>query len=195
MSDQASPRKRGLGALLALAGERKGSLIWATVLSALSSVLSLAPLLVIYLVLLRLAQPAPARTLTELWPILAWGALAMGLRWLLQVGAGVLAHLAAFNILFDLRLAVTDKLRRVPVGSITARSAESTNKILRDDVDRLELFIAHHLNDSAAALTLPVFSAIVLFYLDWRMALATLFTAFGCGGAIVAVEKSARGDA
>ena len=51
MSDQASPRKRGLGALLALAGERKGSLIWATVLSALSSVLSLAPLLVIYLVL------------------------------------------------------------------------------------------------------------------------------------------------
>ena len=176
MSDQASPRKRGLGALLALAGERKGSLIWATVLSALSSVLSLAPLLVIYLVLLRLAQPAPARTLTELWPILAWGALAMGLRWLLQVGAGVLAHLAAFNILFDLRLAVTDKLRRVPVGSITARSAESTNKILRDDVDRLELFIAHHLNDSAAALTLPVFSAIVLFYLDWRMALATLFT-------------------
>ncbi|MBC3917138.1 ABC transporter ATP-binding protein [Undibacterium sp. CY18W] len=182
MSDQSTTRapmparKRGLGALLALAGERKTSLIWATVLSAMSSLLSLAPLLVIYLVLLHLAHPQQEKTLTELWSILGWGALAMGLRWLLQVSGGVLAHLAAFNILFDLRLAVADKLRRVPMGWITARNAESINKVLRDDVDRLELFIAHHLNDSAAALTLPVVSAIALFYLDWRMALVTLVT-------------------
>ncbi|PXX46807.1 ABC transporter ATP-binding protein [Undibacterium pigrum] len=179
MSDQSKTttnRKRGLGALLALAGTRKSSLIWAGIFSALSSVLSLAPLIVIYLVLLQLAHTEQNTALAGLWPILGWGALAMGLRWLLQVSGGILAHLAAFNILFDLRLAVADKLRRVPMGWITARSAESINKILRDDVDRLELFIAHHLNDSAAALTLPLVSAIALFYLDWRMALVTLIT-------------------
>ncbi|MFZ6874490.1 ABC transporter ATP-binding protein [Undibacterium sp. Di27W] len=177
MNDQSkttAKRKRGLSALLALAGTRKSSLIWAGILSAFSSVLSLTPLIVIYLVLLRLA--GQKTTFAGFWPILGWGALAMGLRWLLQVSGGILAHLAAFNILFDLRLAVADKLRRVPMGWITARSAESTNKVLRDDVDRLELFIAHHLNDSAAALTLPLVSAIALFYLDWRMALVTLVT-------------------
>ncbi|WP_082219259.1 ABC transporter ATP-binding protein [Massilia sp. NR 4-1] len=173
----APPRKRGLGALLALAGQRKGSLIAAAALSAVSSVLSLAPLIVIYLVLLRLnGRPQGSAAAAGLWPVLAWGAAAMVVRWLLQAGGGVLAHLAAFNILFDLRLAVADKLRRVPMGWITARSAESTNKVLRDDVDRLELFIAHHLNDSAAAVALPVVSAIALFWLDWRMALVTLAT-------------------
>lgn len=179
MSDQANTmanRKRGVWALLELAGARKASLIWAGIFSALSSVLSLAPLFVIYVVLLRLAHNGQDNALAGLWTVLCWGALAMGLRWLLQVSGGILAHLAAFNILFDLRLAVADKLRRVPMGWITARSAESTNKVLRDDVDRLELFIAHHLNDSAAALTLPLISAIVLFYLDWRMALVTLAT-------------------
>lgn len=179
MSDQANTmanRKRGVWALLELAGTRKASLIWAGIFSALSSVLSLAPLLVIYLVLLRLVHNGQDNALAGLWTVLCWGALAMGLRWLLQVSGGILAHLAAFNILFDLRLAVADKLRRVPMGWITARSAESTNKVLRDDVDRLELFIAHHLNDSAAALTLPLISAIVLFYLDWRIALVTLAT-------------------
>ncbi|WP_232063484.1 ABC transporter ATP-binding protein [Undibacterium sp. KW1] len=169
-------RKRGVWALLELAGARKASLIWAGIFSALSSVLSLAPLFVIYVVLLRLAHNGQDNALAGLWTVLCWGALAMGLRWLLQVSGGILAHLAAFNILFDLRLAVADKLRRVPMGWITARSAESTNKVLRDDVDRLELFIAHHLNDSAAALTLPLISAIVLFYLDWRIALVTLAT-------------------
>ncbi|BBB64167.1 ABC transporter permease (plasmid) [Undibacterium sp. KW1] len=179
MSDQANTmanRKRGVWALLELAGARKASLIWAGIFSALSSVLSLAPLFVIYVVLLRLAHNGQDNALAGLWTVLCWGALAMGLRWLLQVSGGILAHLAAFNILFDLRLAVADKLRRVPMGWITARSAESTNKVLRDDVDRLELFIAHHLNDSAAALTLPLISAIVLFYLDWRIALVTLAT-------------------
>ncbi|WP_230413906.1 ABC transporter ATP-binding protein [Undibacterium umbellatum] len=169
-------RKRGVWALLELAGARKASLIWAGIFSALSSVLSLAPLLVIYLVLLRLVHNEQDNALAGLWTVLCWGALAMGMRWLLQVSGGILAHLAAFNVLFDLRLAVANKLRRVPMGWITARSAESTNKVLRDDVDRLELFIAHHLNDSVAALTLPLISAIVLFYLDWRMALVTLAT-------------------
>ncbi|MBC3910918.1 ABC transporter ATP-binding protein [Undibacterium sp. NL8W] len=179
MSDQANTmanRKRGVWALLELAGARKASLIWAGIFSALSSVLSLAPLLVIYLVLLRLVHNEQDNALAGLWTVLCWGALAMGMRWLLQVSGGILAHLAAFNVLFDLRLAVANKLRRVPMGWITARSAESTNKVLRDDVDRLELFIAHHLNDSVAALTLPLISAIVLFYLDWRMALVTLAT-------------------
>ncbi len=171
----AAPRKTGLAALLELAGARKGSLVLAAALSALSSVLSLAPLLVIYAVLMLIGQGGvPAAS--ALWPILGWGALAIGLRWLLLVASGVVAHLAAFDILLDLRLKVASKLTRLPLGWITKQSAEATNKVLREDVDRLELFIAHHLNDSAAAVALPLASAVALFCFDWRMALVTLAT-------------------
>lgn len=110
----AAPRKTGLAALLALAGERKGSLVLAAALSALSSVLSLAPLLVIYAVLMLIGQDRVAAS--ALWPILGWGALAIGLRWLLLVASGVVAHLAAFDILLDLRLKVAAKLTRLPLG-------------------------------------------------------------------------------
>lgn len=171
----APPTHKGLGGVLALAGRHRTRLTIASLCAGLSSVLSITPLLVIYWVLMLFAQ-GPGASLEQLWPILAWGAAAMLLRWVLLVAGGVLAHLAAFDILFDLRLALANQLSLLPLGWITTRTSAIANQVLREDIDRLEQFIAHHLTDSVAAAALPLASAVALFWFDWRMALVTLIT-------------------
>lgn len=46
---------------------------------------------------------------------------------------------------------------------------------MSDDTEQIEVFIAHHLCDIAAAIATPVFTLLYLF-LDWRLALVTLIT-------------------
>ncbi|MFX8801595.1 ABC transporter transmembrane domain-containing protein, partial [Acinetobacter baumannii] len=66
------------------------------------------------------------------------------------------------------------KLGRVPLGLVTDRSSGSVKKILGDDVDRIEGFIAHLLVEAAMAIAASLAGAILLFWVDWRLALATL---------------------
>ena len=42
-------------------------------------------------------------------------------------------------------------------------------------MERIELFVAHHILDLIQAVMLPVLSLIVLFWIDWRLALGVLF--------------------
>ncbi|NIE78420.1 ABC transporter ATP-binding protein [Pantoea sp. Tr-811] len=175
MTEPTPTHETGFAALLALVGQQRRRLIVAALCSALSGVLSITPLIALYLVLVTYAQGSAA-PFAEVLPILIGCGAAMLLRWLLLCSGGVLSHLAAFDSLHDLRLALANKLTRLPLGWIDARTASLANQVLREDIDRLEQFIAHHLNDSAAALALPLASAVALFWLDWRMALATLAT-------------------
>ncbi|WP_110968666.1 ABC transporter ATP-binding protein [Pseudomonas huaxiensis] len=175
MSQPSPSHETGFAALLALVGGQRRRLYVAALCSALSGVLSITPLIALYLVLLRYAQGDTA-PFAEVLPILAWCGAAMLLRWVLLCAGGVLSHLAAFDCLHELRLVLANKLTRLPLGWIDARTASIANQVLREDIDRLEQFIAHHLNDTATALALPLASAVVLFWLDWRMALATLVT-------------------
>jgi ATP-binding cassette subfamily B protein len=45
---------------------------------------------------------------------------------------------------------------------------------MNEHVEKIELSIAHHLPDVTAGIAVPIFTAIFLFILDWRMALAML---------------------
>ncbi|MCD8490962.1 MAG: hypothetical protein LRY51_03185 [Geovibrio sp.] len=49
---------------------------------------------------------------------------------------------------------------------------------MTEDVERIELFVAHHIPDITGAVVFPVFTALYLFITDWRIALA-LFAPLG----------------
>jgi ATP-binding cassette subfamily B protein len=60
------------------------------------------------------------------------------------------------------------------MGYFSRHTTGAIKKILGEDVERVELFIAHHIPDLAAAIVLPVMTLIYLFILDWRLALAAM---------------------
>ena len=147
-------------------------------LAAIGAALGLVPYYLIYLVSLRLfGSSSPTLDTQYIWQ-LAW--LAVGA----VVGKGVcngfstrLSHVAAFTILYDLRIELARKLGRLPLGYFTNRTTGEVKKIIHEDVEQLEQGLAHIIPDVVAGVTVPLLAGLLLVLVDWRMTLATLASA------------------
>lgn len=84
------------------------------------------------------------------------------------------SHRAAFATLHRLRLRIGDRLSRVPLGFVTRRRSGEIQRTLTEDVERLELFLAHAIPDLVAAGSVVALTTGWLFVVDWRMALSAV---------------------
>jgi ATP-binding cassette subfamily B protein len=92
----------------------------------------------------------------------------------LYFGAMAFSHICAFTVIYDLRAAIANRLAMLPLGFFEERSSGEIEKIMTEDVENIELFIAHYFPDSMAALALPLVTALVLFWVDIPLTLASL---------------------
>lgn len=143
-------KKKGLPRLFEIAGEKKGLLILAGVLSALSACCMLIPYLAVYQVLNNLLENAgeinnvDKEYLTD-WGWIAFAGLIGGL--LLLYGALMSSHMAAFRILYGLRVRLSEHIGRLPLGYLNNSSTGAIKKALEQNVEKIELFIAHTIPD------------------------------------------------
>jgi ATP-binding cassette, subfamily B, bacterial IrtA/YbtP len=114
----------------------------------------------------------------------AWAALAGVLaRYALFGLALYVSHLAAYDLLYRLRVRMAERLTRVPLGWFSDRRSGALKKVMADDVERLEIFLAHAVPDLAAAVTVGAATTVWLLARDWRMGLAAVVVvpaAFAC---------------
>ncbi len=82
-------------------------------------------------------------------------------RMVLLGASGVLSHKGAYGALFRVRCMVTEHLAKVPLGALDERSTGAVKTVLNEDIEKLELFLAHNLPEFVAYLTGPV----VIFFL------------------------------
>lgn len=68
-----------------------------------------------------------------------------------------------------------EKMSRISMGYFNGTTQGAIKKIMTDDVEEIEVFVAHNLSDVAAGIAAPLFTIIFLFCMDWRLALVTLF--------------------
>ncbi|MDF2922806.1 MAG: transporter ATP-binding protein [Paenibacillaceae bacterium] len=166
-----------LSALLGIAGEKKGLLIAAGFFSTLSSLLQIAPFVAVYKIMEELLRHAGDsagidKGLITDWGIAAFAALILSLL-TLYIG-GMCSHIAAFRILYELRMKLADHVARISMGYHTKTATGELKKIIEASVEKIEKFIAHQLPDMVSAVVIPLVLLGVMFYLDWRLALATL---------------------
>lgn len=57
-----------------------------------------------------------------------------------------------------------------PPATLPGTTQGAIKKIVSDDSDQIEAFLAHHLCEIAAAAATPVFTLLYLFFMDWRLA-------------------------
>ena len=86
------------------------------------------------------------------------------------------SHESAFIILRNIRMAITEKLSRVPMGTILDTPSGKFKTIIVDTVEKLELPLAHMVPEFTANILIPVLMLVYLFSLDWRLALISLVT-------------------
>ncbi|RMQ40816.1 ABC transporter ATP-binding protein/permease [Pseudomonas cichorii] len=144
----------------------------AIVCAVAATLLSLVPLWCIYRIAQTLLSPVPDAASAFSWGVIALVAVAM--RWLIMTVSHVTAHLAAFELLRQLRSRIARRLGEVPLSFFSRHNSSDLRRTLNDDVGSLEGFFAHSLPDSIAAAVMPPLSLIVLFIVDWRLALACM---------------------
>lgn len=170
-------KKKELPRLFEIAGEKKGLLILAGVLSALSACCMLIPYLAVYQVLNNLLENAGEinnvnkEYLTD-WGWIAFAGLIGGL--LLLYGALMSSHMAAFRILYGLRVRLSEHIGRLPLGYLNNSSTGAIKKALEQNVEKIELFIAHTIPDLVNAAATVTVMFVLFFSLNGWMAAACL---------------------
>ncbi|MGO1316702.1 MAG: ABC transporter ATP-binding protein [Cellulomonadaceae bacterium] len=170
----------------AIAGRHRAGLVAAAVFAVIAGACGLAPYVAVYAVTVALFSPDGAGAGAIGWIALGT-AVAVVLRGVCASVSTQVGHVAAYRILADLRRAIARQLQRLPLGRVQARSAGEMKKLLHDDVEQMEEALAHGIPDLAAAAAIPVATTVLLFVVDWRLALVAV------GALVLLVVVSAIG--
>lgn len=95
-------------------------------------------------------------------------------RLVLLACAGTLSHKGAYRALFRVRCMVTEHLAKVPLGALDAHSIGDVKTVLNEDIEKLELCLAHTLPELVAYLTGPVVIFVYLLTVNVPLALVSL---------------------
>lgn len=68
-----------------------------------------------------------------------------------------ISHKAAYNTLFRLRVSLQKKFEKLPLGIVEEKGTGTIKKLFVDDVDSLELLLAHSVPEGIANLLIPLF--------------------------------------
>lgn len=93
---------------------------------------------------------------------------------LLFIASTMLSHKAAYRILYHTRMQLAEKLTRIPLGYVLERDSGTIKKVMENDVEELERFLAHNIPETISSIIVPLAVSVYLFILDWRMAIALL---------------------
>ena len=170
-------RKTGLARLIEIAGTKRRLLIGAMLLAVITAIVQFVPIIAVYNILIELAEHALDPSLIDKAYIWLWSYIALGAFFafgVLTFASLMLSHIAAFNILYEIRMQLVQKMVRLPLGFFSRRASGELKKIMGDDVERIELFIAHHIPDIVTAVLFPLILVSYMFAVDWRLAIVVL---------------------
>ena len=151
--------------------EKKIPITICVILSSLGAVLLIIPFALIFKIVdyyLQFGLTASAQS------VLSWLGVALAavvLRYFLIVSSFVFSHIAAFDLLYNIRVRLTKHIGTLPMGFWSKKNSGEMLKIVQDDVESIETFVAHHFPDLASGFALPIVILVYLFTIDWRLAL------------------------
>lgn len=86
------------------------------------------------------------------------------------------SHNLAFSIIEDTRKQVVEKLSRLSMGIIEEKSSGKWSQFMVETVDKMEQPIAHVIPEVLANVIIPIVIVVIIFLLNWKIALANLVT-------------------
>lgn len=140
--------------------------------SAVAHVVALAPFIFIWLILRELLGGEADSRAVYHW---AWWAVASGISYLLLYWLALsLTHVAAFRIERSLRGGAMERMLRMPLGFFDKQDIGKLKNVIDDNAGLVHTFCAHQLADLVGTLTCFATLFVLMFLLDWRMALLSM---------------------
>ena len=160
-----------------LASDRKGLIFLSALLSSLAAIASFIPYIAVYFMIREILNVFPDLVQLDMGRIMNYGWLALAgivANILLYFLAIFSSHIAAFGTLYDLKVLFADHITKIPLGYHLTIGSGRLRKIMDENIESVEGFIAHQFPDFVASITAPIVMVIILFVVDWRFGLASL---------------------
>ena len=159
--------------MFAYADKRKGKLWGSIVFASLNVLLGIVAYLLAHrMIMMFIEQSNP--TLSSIVILVGAILITLLLKTFLLGHALKLSHINAYNILGEFRKTIAEKLIRMPMGEIKKRTSGNIKMLLVDDVESMEIILAHMIPEGVANILPPLLTTILLFIIDWKLALLTL---------------------
>ena len=172
-----SKKKKGLSRLFEIAGQRKGLLILAGLLSAGSAACMLVPYWAVYEILKELLSNGSNLSALDGTDMMRWGWIAFGglVGGLVLLYAALMSsHVAAFRILYGLRVRLSEHIGKLPLGYLNNTSTGAIKKTMDQNIEKIEGFIAHTIPDLVNVIATVVVMLVIFFSLDVWLTVACL---------------------
>lgn len=155
------------------AGPHKKDLYIATFIVLLSVLMGVLPFVLAYQVISPLVMGNAVDT--KYVCIRVIGVLICLILQAILYGWGLdVSHKAAYSTLLRLRTSLQKRFEAVPLGFIQNKGTGTIKKLFVDDVDSLEVLLAHSLPEGIANLMIPIAIYVAMFFIDWKLALLSL---------------------
>lgn len=165
-------KENRIALLLQWAGEQKIWLLLAILLAMASGLCIIVPYIGIYRLMDAAFQHICTKELVVQTVMMI--SVSVALRFVLFGCSGVAAHKGAYGALFKVRCMVAEHLAKVPLGTLNERRTGDIKTVLNEDIEKLELFLAHNLPDLVCYLVGPVVIFIYLMTVNVPLALISL---------------------
>ena len=160
--------------VLGQTGDHGGQYVLSVILAIIGVAFSVAPYFVVVGIVQGLMEGQQDFAF-YLGKCLIMAALWLG-RVLFHALSTATSHRATFDVLGEIRKRCTEKLARMPLGTVLTQSSGALKNTLVERIDSIETTLAHIVPEFTANLLVPVIIEIYIFTIDWRMGLASLVT-------------------
>lgn len=155
--------------LLKYAGKYRCLTIIACLLSVISSIMSIIPLVCIFQIIKTYIEGMSDLTIMTYARIAIISSIVSIAIYFLGLS---LAHISAFRVAKNLKINAMNRLIDMPLGFFELRSTGELRKTIDENTILTEDFLAHKLPDFSATVVMPFAIIISFFYFDWRMGIA-----------------------
>ena len=177
--------KSGMSRIFELAKDHKRLLAISGVLAALAAIASFVPYIAVYYIIRDVISVYPEFSKLNIESVLWYGMIAIiGIASdvILFFSSSICAHLAAFGTQYKLKTILTEHIAKIPLGFHLNIGSGRFRKVLNQDIEQMENFIAHTYPDMVAAFVAPLALLVVLFVFDWRFGLVSFIAVVAAFG-------------
>ncbi len=154
-------------------GEYKKYTVWAAILMSLGILANVTPYYFLYQIIAPLTRGEKIELSYVLVRVAAVAVCEIIFSFSYVQGL-TFSHVSAYNTLKNLRISLQGKLEKQPLGNIRELGTGRIKKVFTDDIDQVELLLAHAIPEGIANIAIPVVIIVMMFVTSWRLGLLSL---------------------
>ncbi len=154
-------------------GEYKKYTVWAVIMMSIGIIANVMPYFFMYQIIVPLIRGEHIDAYFILFRVVAIAVCEIIFS-VSYVQGLTFSHISAYNTLKNLRVSLQGKLEKQPLGNIQELGTGRIKKVFTDDIDQVELLLAHAIPEGIANIAIPIIIIVLMFISDWRLGLLSL---------------------